>query len=173
MSLSRDELEAILNAYDARDEQEFRAACQRWQQIRFPEPVEDPEWAPKEDDFVRFRFGHPNAGKIERISSIILGSMSTAWIRLIGVIDLVDPAVLEPWRPWAGDWVTFRGGHALAGYSYPVNWIQEAYRVPIVGGDYTGLMLKLEGLEYPVQLSTVMPTRDGRITIGPGCSRGR
>lgn len=165
--IARAELEAILKAYDARDEQEFRAACHRWHQIRFPEP--EPNWIPKDDDFVRFKSGHPREGKIERVSIITLGSMSTAWVRLVDVIDLVDPALLEPWRPWTGDWVTFRGGHALAGYSYPVNWVQITTRLQEGGSEYTSPLLKLEGLTYPIELSKVMPAT-GRIVVGPGCT---
>lgn len=164
---ARAELDAILSAYDARDEQEFRAACQRWHLIRFPEDAEDADWIPKDDDYVRFRDGHVNAGKIERVSSIMGPPRSSAiWARLVGVIDLVDPAVLEPWLPWANEWVTFRGGHALAGYSYPVIGSD----VTIAGGGYTGIMLKLQSVVYPVKLSEVMPAGNDRIIVGPGCT---
>lgn len=121
-----------------------------------PEPLAD-DWLPKDDDYVRFRSGHMNAGKIERVQSIIgPPNASSTWVRLVGVIDLVDPALLEPWRPMLHEWVTFRTGHALSGYSYPVR-------------GYTGILLKLFCGEYPIELTQVRPAT-GHIVAGPGCT---
>lgn len=121
---------------------------------------EDDDWIPKDDDYVRFQSGHVNAGKIERVQTVIgPPRASSARVRLVGVIDLVDPALLEPWRPMLHEWVTFRGGHALAGYSYPVT-------------GYHGFLLQLQGLVRvaPTELKLVMPAGDGRIVVGPGCT---
>lgn len=156
---------ALKQALDDLDTKAIGIALANWRLERFP-PAK--EWVPAPGDFVRWNHPRDGEGKICQIREI-----SKERFRIFSTPDTnvsydywypID--LIRYWVPQAEEWVRFRGGDALAGYSYVVTL---SYMSFVGDAPASGILVRLRGIDYPIPIDKLIPCLDAKTRcIGPG-----
>lgn len=161
---------ALKRAIESRNLYDLALASQAWLETRFPEKTDWAPWKAQPGDYFRWKHHINQAGESDgKIGQVREIARNLDRFRAVAPTDdsfynyWYDMDTIQPWIPKAGEWVKFRGGHALAGYSYVVTLS--------VGGDTpaSGTLVRLRGIEQPKLLHQLMPCLDAETRdIGPG-----